>query len=643
VRAAELLGADGPLARALGGYELRDAQLRMATMVEDALEHEGIALIEAGTGTGKTLAYLVPALRSGRKVVISTGTRTLQDQIMEHDLPLLSKHLGQPVRAACMKGLANYLCRRRYRELIDSPPSIEDRSVAQRLPMLIDWVARTERGDRAELDLAEDDPIWAAVQSGSDTRIGARCSHFEDCFVTSMRRRAEEAQLVVVNHHLFFADIATRGPHGGGVLPAYDAVIFDEAHQIEDVATLFFGVAVSEQRVDTLARDVDRASAAYGITGVERVVRTARNKAEEFFGASPSAEGRTDLPNDLFVGRGADRYHSLDAALEALELHAVANAGASEAFPQLARRASRLREDLARIADAAHSDVRWCERRGRRAVIGASPVEVSTIFAQEVIQRVPTVVLTSATLSTSGSFSFVKQRLGIAHEVDEAILASPFDYPSQAALYLPELPDPRASSYTDAALAEVLRLIALTGGGAFVLCTSVRMMTLLASRARPSLSMPVLVQGEAPKGALLDRFRKSGSAVLFATMSFWEGVDVPGDALRLVIVDKLPFDVPSDPLTVARCRRLDEAGESSFMRYLVPAAALTLKQGFGRLVRTRRDRGVVAILDSRIRSKGYGKVFLKSLPDAARCMTYDEVERFWRNAPSALEHLPLHD
>jgi ATP-dependent DNA helicase DinG len=634
VRAADLLGQDGPLARALPGYERREAQLTMARMVEDVLAHEGVALIEAGTGTGKTLAYLVPALLSGKKVVISTGTRTLQDQIMEHDLPVLERHLGVPVRAACMKGLGNYLCRRRYRELLTSAETAEP-SLARRLPMLMDWVARTEQGDRAELEgLPEDDPVWAAVMSGSETRIGARCSHYEECFVTAMRRRAEEARLVIVNHHLFFADLATRGPHGGGVLPDYDAVIFDEAHQIEDVATTFFGAQVSEQRLEKLARDFERAFASAGVASVEssRLVSSLMRASDAFFDAlpTPRVEGsRMELPTDFLAGPSAQAFHGLDAAIEAMHFACMREAGASEAIAQLARRSGQVQDELGRIVDGARTDVVYCERRGQRRLVGASPVDVSTTFRRGVLQRVPSVVLTSATLTAGGSFDFVKRRLGIDFEVDEAVLPSPFDYATQAALYLPALPDPRAAEYADRAVEEVLRLVKLTGGGAFVLCTSMRMVSLLASRCRPALTSHVLVQGEGPKGALLDRFRRDGHAVLFATLSFWEGVDVPGDALRLVVMDKLPFDVPSDPLVEARCRRLEEEGEAPFIRYLVPSAALTLKQGFGRLIRTARDRGIVAILDARIRTKGYGHVFLRSLPDARRCHTFAEVEAFW--------------
>lgn len=642
MRAAELLGAAGPLSRSLPGYEAREAQLRMAQMVEDALEHEGVALIEAGTGTGKTLAYLVPAIRSGRKVVVATHTKTLQDQIMERDLPLLERHLGLPIRAACMKGLANYLCRRRSAELLRGPDA--DRpSIARRLPMLTRWLETTRAGDRAELDrLAEDDPLWMAVASGSDTRIGPRCSHFDECFVTTMRARAEDAQIVVVNHHLYFADLALRRT-GAGVIPDHDAVIFDEAHRVEDVATLFFGVTIGELRVERLVQDAERALAAVGRHDAEadRVLATVLSRADTFFDRLPHASGgdeaRVELPSGLFEGAGADAYHALDAALEALALRCDRESERSEALAQLARRATRLRDEASQVADGTdRARVTWCEARAGQRVIGASPIDVSAVFRDEVIHRVPSVILSSATLTTNGTFDFVKRRLGIDFEVDEASLPSPFDYPSQAALYLPALPDPRGPEYPEAAIDEVVRLVTLTGGGAFVLTTSVRMMRRLAEGSRARLrGRPLYVQGEAPKAALLARFRDDHDAVLFATLSFWEGVDVPGAALRLVILDKIPFAVPTDPLVEARCRRLEEEGEAAFIRYLVPGAALTLKQGFGRLVRTREDRGVVAVLDSRLRSKGYGQVFLRSLPDAQRCHAFDEVERFWRQGPPA--------
>lgn len=636
MRAADLLGPEGPLARALPGYEVRESQREMARMVEDALERGGVALIEAGTGTGKTLAYLVPAVRSHKRVIVSTGTRALQDQIVEQDLPLLRRHLAEPVEAAVMKGLTNYLCRRRYRELLDGPGA-ETPALARRLPLLMDWIERTEAGDLAELDaLSEDDPAHAAVRSGHDTRIGPRCAFHDTCFVTAMRARAQKARLVIVNHHLFFADLAMRGPHGGGILPDYDAVIFDEAHQIEDVATRFFGVSVSDATIERLARDAAHAPIALG-----SLLGSVRARADAFFEALPPGAtregGRAELGREHFErGRGAATHHALDAALEALELAATRQAGEAEPILQLARRARRLRDELGRVAEPGSRHVRWIERSDRRVAVGVSPVDVSGRFRGDVVQRVPAVVLTSATLTTGGSFAFLRQRLGIDFEVDEAILPSPFDFPAQAALYLPPLPDPRAPAYFDAALDEIVRLVRLTRGGAFVLCTSLSMMRRLAAAARPRLAgLPVYLQGDAPKGALLTRFRGDGDAVLFATMGFWEGIDVPGDALRLVVIDKLPFEVPSDPLVEARCRELEEAGERAFIRYLVPAAALGLKQGFGRLVRTRRDRGIVAVLDSRLTTKGYGKVFLESLPDATRCASFTELEAFHRNRDAA--------
>lgn len=638
VRAVELLGRSGPLAQAIEGYEHRESQLSMTELVEQTLAHRGVALIEAGTGTGKTLAYLVPALLSGQKVVISTHTRALQDQIMESDLPALEKHLGLPVKAACMKGLSNYVCRRRTAELLRSPDASEPR-IARRLPVFREWLERTEVADRAELaSIPEQDPLWAAVESSSETRIGPRCRHFEECFVTRMRRRAEQAQLLVVNHHLFFADLAMRAPSGTGILPAYDAVVFDEAHRVEDVATRFFGRQVSESALARLVGDAERALLAVNRLddGADRVLAGVQRTGERFFDQLPvrTEEGRLELPDGLFEGDGAAAFHRFDAALEALARHFDHEAERHDGLAQIARRATRVRNDAAQIAErTSGGQVTWFETRERSRAIGESPVDISALFREDVLLRVPSVVLTSATLTTGGSFDFIKRRLGIDYEIDEVSLPSPFDYPSQAALYLPELPDPRAPNWPEAAVDEVVRLARLTSGGAFVLCTSFRMMSRLAERCRPTLrGRPIYVQGEAPKRALLERFRADGDALLFATMSFWEGVDVPGDALRLVIVDKLPFAVPSDPLVEARCRQIEEEGDRAFIRYLVPSAALLLKQAFGRLIRARTDRGVVAVLDARLRTKGYGQVFLRSLPDATRCDTFDAVERFWQDA-----------
>jgi len=617
------------MARGVTGYEHRPGQIRMARAVQDVLEHDGTLLIEAGTGTGKTWAYLIPAALSGRRVLVSTGTRALQDQIMEKDLPALKRHLGIEIDAACVKGLSNYLCRRRFHELSSSAEAMQPR-FGRSLPTLRSWVEATESGDRATLaSIAEEDPIWSRVVSGSDTRIGARCEYYDECFATRVRRRAESAQLVVVNHHLFFADLALRDTGFASVLPDYDAVIFDEAHQIEDTATLFFGSRLSTAMLERLARDAR--AALVGKRGAkngseQRLLDAVLQQSSNFFSALPVNVngGRAPLPPEAIP---QEALFALDNVLSELSASCRNVRPPQENVLQIARRAEQLRDALGSLD--APGQVSWAQGSGRSPSVGSSPIDVGPLLRERLHERVPCVVFTSATLTTGGDFRFVKRRLGIEAEVSEEIVESPFRYEKQAALYAPtHLPDPRASDFPDAATQEILQLIRMSEGGAFVLSTSVRMMRILAKRVGDELDYEWFVQGDAPKQTLLDRFRDQGNAVLFATASFWEGVDVPGSALRLVVIDKLPFDVPSDPVVAARCERLDEAGESSFMRYLVPAAALSLKQGFGRLIRTTQDRGTVAILDSRIRRKGYGKVFLRSLPPARVCDTLDEVQEF---------------
>ena len=641
MRASDFLGPDGPLAHDLDGYEHRPAQMAMADAVENTLREGGVALIEAGTGTGKTLAYLVPALLSGRKVVIATKTKNLQDQLRLKDLPLLRRCLeaeGVEVEVAFMKGLGNYLCLRRF-EAARRSALAEEPWAKRQLTVVERWRSLTATGERSDLrELEENAGIWAHVQSGSDTRIGARCPHYEECFVTAMRREAESAQIVVVNHHLFFADLAMRGPHGGAVLPDYDAVIFDEAHAIEDVATLFFGAEISTGRIERIARDATGALGA--IKDGSALPERLRAASDAFFLALPEpgggggAESRRDLPRSVFTADLEQRYFALDDALEALEAHCRLAGHQSESVRQIARRAGELRDDLARVPDAAEGRaVPWIARRGHGVAIGVSPVDVSTLLREELMLKTDAVIFTSATLTTGGTFDFIEGRLGIGGDVERVDLPSPFRFSEQAALYLPSgLPDPREPAFVDVAAESILALEAITEGGAFVLCTSFRAMNALAQACRPTLAdrgHRMLVQGEAPKSSLLRRFRELGDAVLFATMSFWEGVDVPGAALRLVILDKLPFQAPGDPLLRARSQAIEEAGESPFQQLHLPTAALTLQQGFGRLIRSQSDRGIVALLDKRIRTKGYGRYLLDSLPDASRCYSLDEVRAFW--------------
>jgi ATP-dependent DNA helicase DinG len=654
-----LLGAQGPLARSFAGYEDREGQLAMADAVERALLEDRTLLCEAGTGTGKTLAYLVPALLSRRKVVISTATKALEEQIFTKDLPLVTGLLGFEPEVALMKGLGNYLCLRRYEELRTSSGAHADPAVRRSLPVLEAWARETETGDVGELvTLPENDPLWREVASSSETRIGAACDHFDACFVTRMKREVERARVVIVNHHLFFADLAVkeaaarRGFSGAGALPPYDAVIFDEAHELEDVATNFFGVRFSRARVDSMLRDADRAFLAGGLadrllakgegTALTAIVREATDR---FFQeltraagrgvAARVEEGRVTLARDVWSGSVLDAYLALDTALEALSGYAEANA-VTEALKLVAARAAGAREDAAKIADPATNQVTWIDVRARGGAVVASPVDLSHMFRERVFERIGSVVLTSATLTANGGFAFLKSRLGLSEPgsvpIEELQVASPFDYGSKSMLYTPrDLPDVAEASFTARAAARVAELVAITRGGAFVLCTSVRSMRAIAAEIRGRVPGVLLVQGDAPKGSLLGRFRADGNAVLVATMSFWEGVDVPGDALRLVIVDRIPFAVPTDPIVAARCAALEEAGRNPFQAYSVPEAAITLKQGFGRLVRTRTDRGVVAILDRRVKTRGYGAALLADLPPAKRTERLDEVAAFWNN------------
>ena len=658
--ARDVLGPGSALSRALPGWEHRDGQLAMAQAVEVALEEERHLLVEAGTGTGKTLAYLVPAVLSGRKVVISTATRALQEQIFMKDLPLVARALeayGVPVKAALMKGLGNYACLRRFEEARASGKHGGDRELSR----IEAWLAQTTSGDRAELSgLPEDARAWLTVNSSSDTRIGVGCEHHGRCFITRMRREAEEAQIVVVNHHLFLADLALRsGPRGqhASVIPAYDAVIFDEAHQVDDIATDFFGTRVSSAKVESLLQDAERTLAkasaleALGTGPVRGTLEQAREASKAFFSLLASAvgssgEGRKTLGADDLGAEVRQAHEALDLRLQALE--AIALVRGEESIQLLGHRAGELRDALRDILRGTRVDddgevedvVRWVDVRSRSVSLGASPVDVGATLRASLFDRVPTVIGTSATLATGGAFHFARSRIGAPPGTDELLVRSPFDFASRAALYLPDdLPEPSDPRFTDLAADRVAELVYMTGGGAFVLCTSTRAMRALHAALAARISLPLMLQGERPKHMLLSRFRSSGKSVLVATMSFWEGVDVPGWALRLVVLDKIPFAPPDDPVIAARCARMDREGGNGFTQYSVPSAAMTLKQGFGRLIRSHKDAGIVAILDRRIVKKGYGKSLLASLPPARRVRDLEELRGFWEAiAPSLREH-----
>jgi ATP-dependent DNA helicase DinG len=627
----ELLGPRGRLSQVLPGWEHRPEQLALAREVERAFAERRMLVAEAGTGTGKTLAYLVPAALSGRKVVISTATKTLQDQLFHKDLPLLRDGLGLDVRATLVKGRANYLCLHRL-ERVEREPSLLGPGADEAFLAVHAWAGRTETGDRAELALPDDFAGWPRLSTTRETCLGARCPLHEACFVTRLRARAEDSDIVVVNHALFFADLALRTSRGNGegVLPRYEAVIFDEAHALEDAATEYFGVGVSSFRFEDLARDaqvaLEPADERSGM--LSALALKVRGQAEALFSSAPRtlgllSESAIRLTPALLRPLG----RQVEGVLEGLAALGAFAQGAEEPELQgLARRSNELGSELDFVRKAQSQDhVYWAEGRGRGLALRAAPISVAEALREKLYSSVDTLVFTSATLRAGNSFGYFCRRLGLldqegepVHPLTQLAVPSSFDYPRQAALYLPtHLPEPNEPGFVQSVAAEVLALTEVSGGRAFVLFTSLRNMEAVHGLLQERLPWPVLKQGEAPKHVLLEAFRAEPS-VLFASHSFWEGVDVPGEALSLVVMDKLPFASPGHPLTAARIEQLEARGEEPFSAYQLPEAALALRQGFGRLIRTRADRGIVALLDVRVSRRAYGRQLVHSLPPARR-------------------------
>lgn len=658
----------GPIARALPGFEPRHGQRRMAAAVASAIEGGTTLLAEAGTGTGKTLAYLVPAILSGQRALVSTGTKNLQEQIFFKDLPALREALGVPFTATLMKGRSNYLCLHRwetYRDAADEGVTgrLIDTGERVLLPMIQAWSATTTTGDRAELrDLPEDLPMWKEISAEADTCLGVECPRYGDCFLTLMRQRAAESDIVIVNHHLLCADASVRKSAFGEVIPSCSSLIVDEAHQLEDVATQYFGVSFSNFRVDDLVRDGQRllGHAGFGAETEEvaRALTRVADRARIFFSAlslakaaSPGiAESRARYTPEA-VSEYAEDGFMLAGALEGLESTLALAAqrpgpgtqdsgaddssdddsGIDEALAAVQRRAGELRSDLRFLLRADDPDfVYYFESRGRGMFLRASPVDVSRIVREALFDRFHAVVLTSATLAVDGSFDYVKGRLGISSS-DDLCVPSEFDYRRQTLLYLPRrMPPPRSPSFPEAVARETIALLTRSRGRAFVLFTSYKVLREVQPLLQMALPYPTLVQGTAPRSALLDEFRSTPNAVLLATSSFWQGVDVVGDALSCVVIDKLPFASPGDPVTAARIDAITARGGDAFSEYQVPLAILSLQQGLGRLIRHRSDQGVLAVLDPRLRTMGYGRRFLASLPPAPLTHDLDAVGRFFK-------------
>ncbi len=623
----------------------------MAQAVEQALAEKRHLIVEAGTGTGKTLAYLVPVIRSGKRVIISTGTKNLQEQLFYKDIPFLEQALfpnGDGKLNACyMKGRNNYLCRKKLYDLTDQPV-LSGLDEIEHYRAIAAWERTTQTGDRAELaSLPEASALWHKLDARSDTCLGQKCSSWDKCFITDMHRRAMESDIIIVNHHLFFADLAIKQQSeyapDAGILPEVGTVIFDEAHELEDVAGSYFGVSVSNARVEELCRDVEaslqrnRALSA----ALAGAVKSLRERSMFFFALLPPGEGRFAFENRReFLEENGDEFLALQQSLTRLGSEMENLPSKPEEVFNFVRRAQELQVQLGFLMESEdRNTVFWIERRGfrsgggarekSRVFLQATPIDVSPILKTCLFDKMECAVLTSATLAVGGVFEYVRRRVGVEH-ARETVLPSHFDYESQALFYVPpDLPDPRTPQFTAKASDRIRRLLEISRGRAFVLFTSYAQMNDVYQRLLGELEFPLLLQGDAPKSALLEEFRLTPNAVLFATSSFWQGVDVQGEQLSCVIIDRLPFAVPSDPVVAARVKSIDAEGGNAFFQYQVPSAVITLKQGFGRLIRSLHDRGLLVLLDNRILKKQYGRVFVESLPNYRRTTDLRQVEMFF--------------
>ncbi len=636
-RVREILGPSGPFALSLPGFEHREAQQEMAAAVAGVLREGGELMVEAGTGTGKTLAYLIPAILSGQRVVISTGTKNLQEQLFYKDIPLVRKALNVPFTACLMKGRGNYLCLARFAQF-QLQPGFRFFEEASHFETLQRWSQMTKTGDRSEIPgVPEKLDFWKGISARSENCTGKECPDFDRCYVTKIRQRAAESEIIVVNHHLLFADLVVRQGSYGEVIPDYDHLVLDEAHQLEDVATANFGLTVSSATVEELVGDTEKAwnsrkersRANRAVSELKRL----RGAGQELFQSYRPRDGKEDRYRLRPKSVTLEQEHAIDRFRRELARIREGLEGIpdpDDSTVALSRRAGEIDIDLQVIVGAADPEaVSWCERRERSVALRSSPIRVAPMVRSMLLDRKRSVVLTSATLAVDESFDYVSSRLGVETGRGR-LLPSPFDYRSQALFYVPRhLPPPKDPGFTKSAADEIRLLLDLSRGRAFLLFTSFANLHAVREELEPDLPFPLFVQGEASRGEILDSFRETPGAVLLATSSFWEGVDVMGEQLSLVVIDKLPFAVPSDPLVSARMDFVTGTGGNAFAEYQVPMAVLTLKQGLGRLIRSKSDRGVVAVLDSRLSTMAYGKRFFSSLPPYRLTHDRDEVERFF--------------
>ncbi|NII10045.1 ATP-dependent DNA helicase [Oleiagrimonas sp. C23AA] len=629
---AALLGTDGPFAREVPNFAPRQAQQTMACAVARAIEDGQTLIAEAGTGTGKTFAYLVPALMSGRRVIVSTGTKTLQDQLYFRDLPRVRNVLDARLRIGLLKGRANYLCLYRLDQTVREG-RLASREEAAQLANVRDWSARTRRGDRMELSsVPEDSPLWPRVTSTAENCLGSECPFFDDCHVVKARRDAQEADVLVVNHHLLFADLALKQEGFGEILPGAQAFILDEAHQLPELAGMFFSQSVSARQLNELAKDAlaEAGTVTGGTSVVLEPVEALQQAVRALRLSMQGLPARGALGELLAREMAAEALRELRDTLDGLGDALASQAERSRGLGNVHERAEHLAGRLLHIDEReVDSEVRWYETTPRGFSLHATPLDLATPMQQLREATHGAWIHTSATLSVAGDFGHFARQLGI-DAAQELRVESPFDYARQALCYLPAgLPAPSARDYTDRVIEAVLPVLEASRGRAFLLFTSHRALRLAAERLQDKVPWPLFVQGTAPRHQLLEDFRQSGDGVLLGAASFWEGVDVAGEALSLVVIDKLPFASPDDPLLQARLEAMEQAGENPFMAWQVPSAVIALKQGAGRLIRDVHDRGVLMLCDPRLTTRGYGRLFLNSLPPMPRSRALADVQAFF--------------